>query len=123
MKPLSLFALFLSFTLLLSANVEFLFNDADGTAVTSSSNTGETSGSWNSDSPLLIDGGSLNIGYTATNKSTHVNNNNTTDSFTLGTPLDSGKHIFEVVIGNHDISSSWNNPSGFVSFQKLQNLY
>ena len=113
------FGLFHSFALLLNANIEFLFDDADGSSITAASNTGETSGSWSSGSPLLIDSGSLNIGYTENNKSTHVNNNNTNDSFALGTAIDSGKHIFEVVLSGHDISSAWNNPAGFVSFEKL----
>ncbi|MDG1701912.1 MAG: hypothetical protein P8I61_03240 [Opitutae bacterium] len=111
-------ALFQSFALLLNANVEFLFDEVAGSTVTSASNSGDTNGSWSSDSPLLIDDGSLNLGYTTNNKSTHVNNNNTTDSFTFDSALASGKHTFEVVISGHDISSAWNNPSGFASFSK-----
>ena len=116
--PLALLALFQSFVLTLSANVIFQFEDADGSSVISASNSGQTSGTWSSESPLLIDNGSLNIGYTQNNKSTHVNNNNTIDSFTLDTAIDSGKQTFQVVIGAHDLSSTWNNPSGFVSFGK-----
>ena len=113
------FLLFHSFALLLNASVEFLFDDADASSITAASNSGETSGSWTSGSPLLIDNGSLNIGYTESNKSTHVNNNNTNDSFTLDSALDSGTHIFEVVLSGLDISSAWNNPAGFVSFEKV----
>ena len=115
---LSSIALFQSFALLLNANVEFLFDEVAGSTVTSASNSGDTNGSWSSDSPLLIDDGFLNLGYTTNNKSTYVNNNNTTDSFTFDSALASGKHTFEVVISGHDISSAWNNPSGFASFSK-----
>ena len=114
---IALFALSHFACLTLTADVDFAFDDADGSSVASSSNTGSTSGTWTSDSPLLIEGGSLNIGFTENNKSTHVNNNNTDDTFTLGTPIDSGKYIFEVVLSGHDISASWNNP--YMSFEKL----
>lgn len=93
-----------SFALLLNANVEFLFEDADGSAVTAAANTGDTTGTWSSAS-YLIDGGSLNIGYTANNKSTHVNGNNTSDSFTLDSALTTGKHTFEVVLSGHDFTA------------------
>jgi hypothetical protein len=115
-------ALFQSFALLLNANVEFLFDEVAGSTVTAASNSGDTNGSWSSDSPLLIDDGSLNLGYTTNNKSTHVNNNNTTDSFTFDSAIASGKHTFEVVISGHDISSAWNNPEVLLISQKRLNL-
>ena len=45
---IAFFAFFQSFALILSANVEFLFDDTDGSSITGASNTGDTSGSWSS---------------------------------------------------------------------------
>lgn len=83
-------------------NVEINFDSAVGQSITASDST---TGSWSGDSLTLGDG-VLNIGYTATNKSTVVNNNNTTSSYVLNTPLTSGKHTLEVVIDSHDLSAS-----------------
>ena len=84
-------SLFFSFAL---NGTEFLFNDADGLAVTSAENFGESSGEWNSNSPLKVEAGNLNIGFTENYKSNHLNiTSGSDDIFTLDTAINSGKHI------------------------------
>ena len=104
--PTLLFAYFASTTLfittLFAQNVEINFDNVAGQSITA---TDSATGSWSGDS-LTVGDGVLNIGYTATNKSTVVNNNNTTSSYILTEPLTTGKHTLEVVIDSHDLSAS-----------------
>ena len=75
----ALFALFNLSTFLFAADIEITFNDSVGQSISS---TDSDVGSWSGDSLQLGDG-TLNIGYTAQDKSPVVNNNNTTSRYTL----------------------------------------
>ena len=96
------FALFNLSTTLFAADVDITFNGSAGQSISS---TDSSAGSWSGDALQLGDG-TLNIGYTAQNKSTVVNNNNTTSRYTLQDSLTSGKHNIDVSISAFDYSAS-----------------
>ena len=96
------FALFNLSTYLFAADIEITFNDSVGQSISS---TDSDAGSWSGDSLQLGDG-TLNIGYTAQDKSPVVNNNNTTSRYTLQDALTSGKHNIDVTISAFDYSAS-----------------
>ena len=95
-------ALSLCFNYVLAADIDINFDGSAGQSITS---TDSVDGTWSGDLLQLGDG-TVNIGYTALNKSTIVDNNNTTTRYSLTESLNSGKHNIDALISAFDYSNS-----------------